>query len=67
MIPFDPEKPFVTSGIRAGNPPMKEDTMIAVADFIKRGVASHGNETALKQIHEEVRQFIKYYPMPQTI
>ncbi len=72
MIPFDPEKPFVSSGIRVGTPAvttrgMKEDAMVAVADFIERGVASRGNETALKQIHEEVRQFMKNYPMPQVI
>ena len=70
MIPFDPEKPFVTSGIRIGTPAvttrgMKEDAMIKIADFIERGVALREDVDALKKLGEEVKAFTADYPMPQ--
>ena len=70
MIPFDPEKPFVTSGIRIGTPAvttrgMKEDAMIRIADFIERGVAMRDDVEALKKLGEEVKAFAADYPMPQ--
>ena len=70
MIPFDPEKPFVTSGIRIGTPAvttrgMKEDAMIRIADFIERGVALRDDVEALKKLGEEVKAFTADYPMPQ--
>ena len=70
MIPFDPEKPFVTSGIRIGTPAvttrgMKEDAMVKIADFIERGVALREDEAALKALGEEVKAFTADYPMPQ--
>ena len=70
MIPFDPEKPFVTSGIRIGTPAvttrgMKEDAMLKIADFIERGVALRDDVEALKKLGEEVKAFTAAYPMPQ--
>ncbi len=70
MIPFDPEKPFVTSGIRVGTPAvttrgLKEAEMVAVADFIERGVALRDDETALRALGEEVKAFMAAFPMPQ--
>jgi len=70
MIPFDPEKPFVTSGIRIGTPAvttrgMKEDAMVRIADFIERGVALREDVEALKKLGEEVKAFTADYPMPQ--
>ncbi len=70
MIPFDPEKPFVTSGIRIGTPAvttrgMKEDAMIRIADFIERGVAMREDVEGLKKLGEEVKAFTADYPMPQ--
>ncbi|OGV52163.1 MAG: serine hydroxymethyltransferase [Lentisphaerae bacterium GWF2_44_16] len=72
MIPFDPEKPFVTSGIRIGTPAvttrgMKEDAMVKIADFINRAVDNRQNETALKEIAAEVKAFTRKYPMPRFI
>ena len=48
-IPFDPEKPFVASGIRLGTPAlttrgMKEDDMRAVAGLIDRVIVNIENE-----------------------
>ncbi|MCQ2352159.1 MAG: serine hydroxymethyltransferase [Victivallaceae bacterium] len=70
MIPFDPEKPFVTSGIRIGTPAvttrgLKEAEMVRIADFIERGVALREDEAALRKLGEEVQAFMADYPMPQ--
>lgn len=69
MIPFDPEKPFVTSGIRIGTPAvttrgMKEKDMISIANFINRSISVQEDEKALHAIAEEVRTFMKDFPMP---
>ena len=70
MIPFDPEKPFVTSGIRVGTPAvttrgMKEAEMVRIADFIERGVALRDDEAALRNLGEEVKAFAQTFPLPQ--
>jgi glycine hydroxymethyltransferase len=70
MIPFDPEKPFVTSGIRIGTPAittrgLKEEDMVKVAEFIERGVALRDDEAALKALGKEVKAFMANFPMPQ--
>ena len=70
MIPFDPEKPFVTSGIRIGTPAittrgLKEADMVKVAEFIDRAVAARADEAALRAIGEEVTEFMAAFPMPQ--
>ncbi|MGE4565034.1 MAG: serine hydroxymethyltransferase [Victivallaceae bacterium] len=70
MIPFDPEKPFVTSGIRVGTPAvttrgMKEAEMVRIADFIDRGVALCDNEAGLRELGEEVKAFARQFPLPR--
>lgn len=70
MIPFDPEKPFVTSGIRVGTPAvttrgLKEPEMVRIADFIERGVAMREDEAALRSLGNEVKEFMAAFPMPQ--
>ena len=70
MIPFDPEKPFVTSGIRIGTPAittrgLKENDMIKVAEFIDRAVAVKDDNAALEAIGKEVTAFMAAFPMPQ--
>jgi glycine hydroxymethyltransferase len=69
MIPFDPEKPFVTSGIRIGTPAvttrgMKERDMSKIADFINRAMSVQHDDKALAAIAKEVRNFMKAFPMP---
>ena len=69
MIPFDPEKPFVTSGIRIGTPAvttrgMKERDMSRIADFINRAVSVQHDDMALKAIAKEVKKFMRAFPMP---
>ena len=70
MIPFDPEKPFVTSGIRVGTPAittrgLKEAEMVRVADVIERGVELREDEAALAALGNEVQEFMADFPMPR--
>ena len=70
MIPFDPEKPFVTSGIRVGTPAVttrgfKEAEIVRLADFSERGDEAREDQAALRAIGEEVKEFMKAYPMPR--
>ena len=70
MIPFDPEKPFVTSGIRIGTPAittrgMKESDMGRIADFINRSISVQDDDNALKAIAQEVKNFMQKFPMPR--
>ncbi len=69
MIPFDPEKAFVTSGIRIGTPAMTtrgmcEAEMVKIAEFIDRAVAVIEDDTKLKAIGKEVKEFTKNFPLP---
>ncbi len=70
MIPFDPAKPAVTSGIRIGTPAvttrgLKEAEMVKVAEFIDRAVAHKDEDEALAAIAEEVHAFMHNFPLPQ--
>ncbi|MBR3631890.1 MAG: serine hydroxymethyltransferase [Elusimicrobiaceae bacterium] len=67
-IPFDPEKPFVTSGLRIGTPAittrgMKEEDMLKVADFIDRAITHYGDDTYLAQEAKEVEKFLEKFPL----
>ena len=70
MIPFDPEKPFVTSGIRIGTPSvttrgMKESDMDKIAEFINKAISLQDDDSALKAIACEVKEFMQAFPMPR--
>ncbi|MEO0069666.1 MAG: serine hydroxymethyltransferase [candidate division WOR-3 bacterium] len=67
-IPFDPEKPFIASGIRLGTPAlttrgMKEAEMEKIADLIDRTLASGDDEAALEKIKSEVRELVNAFPL----
>ncbi|HAV92579.1 TPA: serine hydroxymethyltransferase [candidate division WOR-3 bacterium] len=67
-IPFDPEKPFVASGIRLGTPAMttrgmKEKDMEKIALFIDRVILSIENEEEINKIKDEVKEFTSSFKM----
>jgi len=71
-IPFDPEKPFVTSGIRIGSPAvttrgMKEPDMDVIAGFIARALESPADDARLATIKTEVERFTSDFPLHQGV
>lgn len=67
-IPFDPEKPFVTSGIRLGTPAvttrgMLEPQMAEIASLIARGLKAREDETALAQVKADVVALTDKFPV----
>ncbi len=70
MIPWDPEKPMTTSGIRIGTPAlttrgMGAREMTLVAALIGRVLDDPGNDAALTRIRGEVRELCQHFPMYQ--
>lgn len=67
-IPFDPEKPFVTSGLRIGTPAitsrgMKEKEMEQVATFIDEALSHTADENYLAQEAARVKEFLAKFPL----
>ena len=67
-IPFDPEKPFVTSGLRIGTPAvttrgMKEKDMVQVAAFIDDALTHHEDDAHLAGIAAQVKKKKKKFPL----
>ena len=65
-VPFDPEKPTVTSGLRIGSPAMttrgmKEAEMDLIAGFIARLVQE--GESAVPQVKEQVIALCERFPL----
>ena len=72
LIPFDPEKPTVTSGLRVGTPAvttrgMKEPEMTRIAAFISRVVDHVDDEAVTAQVRDEVFELTRPFPLPQLI
>jgi glycine hydroxymethyltransferase len=71
QIPFDPEKPTISSGVRVGTAAittrgMQVPEMAKVAAFIGRALDHHADEAALQAIRSEVRDFTKSFPLYQS-
>ena len=67
-IPFDPEKPMVTSGVRLGTPAvttrgMKEAEMVKIADLINRALEKPEDESHLAAVKKDVRELAGAFPM----
>lgn len=67
-VPFDTRSPFVTSGFRIGTPAattrgLKEAEMVQVAKWIDRALKNIENEEVLAEIHAEVTELCKQFPL----
>jgi glycine hydroxymethyltransferase len=67
-IPFDLQKPWVTSGIRLGTPAittrgMKENEMDEIAFLVNEALVYCDDETRLKRIQEKVKKFCMQFPL----
>ena len=68
MIPFDPERPMVTSGIRLGTPALttrglKENEMVSVAEAIDTALTHPEDEKALESVRGVVAELTKAFPL----
>ncbi len=68
MVPFDPEKPMVTSGVRIGTPAVTTRGMGAaemdrIADFIHRVLENPGDVAELARIRGEVEELCRAFPL----
>jgi glycine hydroxymethyltransferase len=68
MIPWDPEKPMTTSGIRVGTPAlttrgMGPAEMREVAALIGRALDAPGDDAALARVRGEVKDLCRRFPM----
>ncbi|MEN6372976.1 MAG: serine hydroxymethyltransferase [Armatimonadota bacterium] len=68
MIPFDKEKPFVTSGIRIGTPAvttrgMKEPEMETIADLITTALSDPESEATKNSIRARVKELCDAFPV----
>ncbi|MCC7518124.1 MAG: ribose 5-phosphate isomerase B [Verrucomicrobiae bacterium] len=69
LIPYDPEKPTVASGIRLGTAAvttrgMKEAEMTAIANLISTALVSVEDETRLEKVRADVRRLTARFPLP---
>ncbi len=67
-IPFDPEKPMITSGIRLGTAAlttrgMKENDMRRIAKNIVRVLKNLDNEKVIQEVKEDVLSLCSTYPL----
>jgi glycine hydroxymethyltransferase len=67
-IPFDPEKPFITSGIRLGTPAvttrgMKEKEMDKIAGWITEALEHRADEKRLAYVKRQIEAFCRKFPL----
>ena len=68
MIPWDPEKPMTTSGIRIGTPALTTRGMGAremslVASLIGRVLDARDDEAAIAKVRGEVKDLCQHFPL----
>ncbi len=69
MIANDPRKPMDPSGVRLGTPAittrgMKEKEMEMLGTFMLTAIEKRADESALKELHDEVITFCRTFPVP---
>lgn len=67
-IPYDPEKPFVTSGIRIGTPAlttrgMKEGEMKLIADLIAKTLKKVDDDKIKKEVSDQIAALSRKFPL----
>jgi len=68
MVPFDPRKPAVTSGVRIGTPAvttrgMREPEMGEIAQLMVRALARPGDVDELEVVRAEVEALCRRFPL----
>ncbi len=67
-IPYDPQKPFITSGIRIGTPAlttrgMKEPEMKKIAKMIDTVLSNIGDEKIYDKVRNEIKELTETFPL----
>ncbi len=70
-IPFDPQKPNVTSGVRIGSAAVatrgvKPEHMPTIAGFIDRALQAVNDDGVLESLRKEVASFCSSFPLYQS-
>jgi glycine hydroxymethyltransferase len=68
QIPYDPQSPFLTSGLRLGTPAvttrgMKEPEMKLIAELISLVLTRRGSEEKIKLVRRQVRRLTEKFPL----
>ncbi len=71
LIPFDPQPPAVTSGVRIGTPAlttrgMKEKDMAAVARLIDQAIMNRADPAALDKVRASVMKLTEKFPIYES-
>ncbi|MDR1695847.1 MAG: serine hydroxymethyltransferase [Endomicrobium sp.] len=67
-IPYDPEKPTVTSGIRIGSPAvttrgMKEAEMVKIAEAVVKVLKNISDEKVISEVRSEMSDLCRSFPI----
>ncbi|MDI6861261.1 MAG: serine hydroxymethyltransferase [Caldisericia bacterium] len=67
-IPFDPEKPFIASGIRLGTPAlttrgMGEEEMEIIGKLIAKVLKNPNDDNVLNEVRKEVKELCERFPL----
>lgn len=67
-IPFDPEKPWITSGIRIGTPAITtrgitETDALVIVEYVDEVIKHHTDDAQLLAIRQQVKKLCENYPL----
>ncbi len=68
LIPFDPQPPTVTSGVRIGTPAvttrgMKEAQMVKIAKLFDEAIEDRTNQETLDKVRDQVKALTEEFPI----